>query len=94
MNAPSSKKYVIRDVTTEEYLASFDPDVREPGVDYPTGYAEWTSVPGEAMTFPTHAEALIFWKTQSTATPLRPDGKPNRPLTAFSISVERLEVPQ
>jgi hypothetical protein len=87
-------KYVLRNIQTEEYLKSFDPDAHAPGMPaYPTGDAEWTSVPGEAMIFPTHVEALMFWKTQSTIVPLRPDGKPNRPLTAFSVSVERLEVP-
>jgi len=34
------------------------------------------------------SDAMIFWGTQSNTVPLRPDGKPNKPLTALSIEVE------
>lgn len=36
-------------------------------------------------------EAFEYWLEQSTRTPLRPDGKPNRPLTAFSVLIEDAE---
>jgi len=29
---------------------------------------------------------MLAWMTQSTSKPLRPDGKPNRPLTAYSVA--------
>lgn len=40
-----------------------------------------------AKHFETQAEALACWKAQSTTHPLRPDGKPNRPLTAFTVEI-------
>lgn len=33
-------------------------------------------------------EAMAYWKRPSNIVPLRPDGRPNRPLTAFSVTVE------
>jgi hypothetical protein len=84
--------YVIRCPDFEQYLKAYDPDTHAPGETYPTGYSEWTDKPEEAMIFATHTEALALWKTQSKVSPLRPDGKPNRPLTAVTISVERLKL--
>ncbi len=37
----------------------------------------------EAMVFTDVAAAFEAWRAQSTAYPTRPDGQPNRPLTAF-----------
>lgn len=33
-------------------------------------------------------DAWAYWRRESTVVPTRPDGKPNRPLTAYTISVE------
>ena len=52
------------------------------------GVAQGTFIPEHAMVFSSHAEALTFWQTQSKVRPLRPDGKPNRPLTAYTVTVE------
>lgn len=41
----------------------------------------------EAKTFTTMADALEYWRRQSVYIPLRPDGKPNRPFTAFSVEI-------
>lgn len=43
-----------------------------------------------ALAFATHAEAFAFWQRQSTVRPLRGDGKPNRPLTAYTVTVRPL----
>lgn len=43
----------------------------------------------EAKRFKTNADAMEFWKTQSERRPLRPDGEPNRPLTAFTVLIEK-----
>ena len=51
----------------------------------------FTSDPRRAMRFADSAALLMFWRTQSTVLPLRPDGKPNRPLTA--LTVETVEAP-
>lgn len=42
----------------------------------------------KALHFATTIEAWNFWKQQSVERPLREDGAPNRPLTAFTITVE------
>lgn len=50
------------------------------------GHATWTKDPSEAMKFPDAATAMRYWATQSKTMPTRPDGKPNRPLTAYHVS--------
>jgi hypothetical protein len=45
----------------------------------------------EARRFPDVRAALTYWKRQSTVQPLRADGQPNRPLTALTVDVQRLE---
>ena len=41
----------------------------------------------EAMRFTNRARAMLYWKTQSETVPYRPDGKPNRPLTAYHVEI-------
>ena len=36
------------------------------------------------------SEALALYRTQSVRCPLRDDGKPNRPLTAFTVCLEHV----
>lgn len=45
----------------------------------------------KALIWPDIADVLAAWKEQSTVLPLRPDGKPNRPLSAFTIEPERCD---
>lgn len=52
----------------------------------------------EAKVFSNASVALQFWSMQSRIRPLRPDNKPNRPLTAFTVEIvnnpsQRLEIP-
>lgn len=64
-----------------KYVVSYDPDAYDG-----RGYATWTDDLAEALRFPTPAEALVFYQRTSTVLPIRPwDGKPNRPLTAYSL---------
>lgn len=51
------------------------------------GTADATHDPDQAHQFATGGEALAAWRTQSTVRPLRDDGKPNRPLSGFTIEV-------
>ena len=51
------------------------------------GMATWTTDRSKAMEFDSALQAFSFWKTQSTVRPRRPDGQPNRPLTAFSVEI-------
>lgn len=61
-----------------------------PGYDaegeYPAG--EWVGI-GKAQRFDTHLDALNVWHTQRKDR--RPDGEPNKPLTAFNIMVVPVE---
>jgi hypothetical protein len=88
--------YVLVNAETGELLKFYDPDFVPADVENPTmsGISEWTTKGSQAMTFATSGDAFIFWRTQSTRVPTRPDGKPNRPLTRFSVTTARLsEVP-
>lgn len=67
------------------WLKSFDVDAYN-GL----GDQVFTDDPAQAMRFDGLEAALNAWKTQSKVRPLRPDGKPNRPLTAFSITFDTL----
>ena len=64
------------------YLAGYDADGNDGWGD-----AIWTNNPAEAIVFATATEAHACWTEQSRARPLRPDGQPNRPLTAFTIQL-------
>lgn len=64
------------------YLSSCDVDARKG-----RGVVHSVKSPDEARLFADTADALLYWKRQSSVTPLRDDGKPNRPLTAYTIEV-------
>jgi hypothetical protein len=44
-----------------------------------------------AQRFPTIDAAMRYWQAQSRVVPYRPDGIVNRPLTAYHVTVERVE---
>lgn len=44
-----------------------------------------------AKRFATIAEAQAAYRGRSVSVPTRPDGQPNRPLTAYSVSIEPLD---
>ena len=54
------------------------------------GEASWTRDRECAMVFADTGEALAFYRAQSTARPTRPDGLPNRPLTAFNVAFDEV----
>jgi hypothetical protein len=68
------------------FLRSYDPDAHGG-----RGYIETTYTLKLAMRFDSPMEPFELWKKQSTVLPLRPDGKPNRPLTAFSMTTMAVE---
>lgn len=69
-----------------KFLKSYDPDWQPPGYTGPqSGRAEWTDNIHEAMHFSDQVAAYRCYMAQSKTVPVRPDGKPNRPLTAYSI---------
>lgn len=46
----------------------------------------------KAKRFDGPAEALAYYQTASKAVPLRPDGRPNRPLTAYNVQISNEDV--
>jgi hypothetical protein len=64
------------------YVSRFDADARD-GL----GQVWTTANPRVALNFNSGAEAAEFWRQTSTVKPVREDGKPNRPLTAFTVSI-------
>lgn len=72
-----------QDDTPGRFLKSFDLEAHDG-----RGATEWTRDIGSAHKFSDFTEALSTWKAQSKRHPVRPDGKPNRPLTAYTVSVE------
>jgi hypothetical protein len=62
------------------YLAAYDPEGNDGH-----GLASWTPDPNKAMTFTTGEEAVACYRAVPRNRPVRSDGKPNRPLTMFSL---------
>jgi hypothetical protein len=70
------------------YVKRYDPSYHPPGEAYDGGLLEVTPDPAEALTFPTGSAAIMLWQL---AHGTRPDGTPDRPLTAWTIEVVPLE---
>lgn len=66
-----------------QYLVSFDPEALG-GM----GSFIWSPDIEQAKRFPTAAEAFEMWTAVPACRPTRPDGKPNKPLTAFTVTIE------
>jgi len=64
------------------WVSSYDPTKN--GVH---GEIYSTADPAHALKFDSQEAALKAWRAEHG---LRPDGRPNRPLTAFTVSVEPL----
>jgi len=64
------------------FVTRYDPD-------YMDGVGRvWSCIdPRTAKQFTDRMEAFEFWRQTSTVRPVREDGKPNRPLTAFTVSI-------
>jgi hypothetical protein len=68
-----------------QWLRSYDPDAHNG-----RGEAQWTTDASLALAFSDAVEAHSYWTQTSRTMPIRPDGKPNRPLTAFTVEVAPL----
>jgi hypothetical protein len=64
------------------YVLSYDADA-ESG----RGRLTTTRDPGKAKTWPTSEDATKAWTVTSRTRPVRSDGRPNRPLTAWSVEI-------
>lgn len=69
------------------WLRAYDLDARKG-----RGLVHLTNHRDEALRFASCEDVMGAWLKPSTVQPLRPDGKPNRPLSAFTVSPERYDV--
>ena len=84
------------------YLKSYNPDARPKAMEFGSagevrlygqlsGLVVITPDRAKAQRFDDLGEAFAAWCAVSQSVPLRPDGNPNRPLTAFTIVTEQVE---
>jgi hypothetical protein len=98
MADPSEARYGIRVVAAAGHLihgsgpppgawvSAYDPDAHD-GL----GEATWTTNTADALTFHSRQAAFAVWQQRSQVRPTRPDGKANRPLTAYTVSIETID---
>lgn len=68
------------------YLVKYDPTIdKEQRI-----LLETTTDRSKAKKFANPGEAFSEWKRVSPNVPIRYDGKPNRPLTAYTVEIEEL----
>ena len=65
------------------YLETYDPEYAG-GM----GHATWTTDPAEALKLSSAAEAVALYMSTPEAMPARADGLPNRPLAAYTVTIE------
>lgn len=74
------------EITHGPYLEWSDPDANN-GM----GAERWTPELSKAKRFASFMDAMNCWKAQSTIRPYRDDGRPNLPMTAYSIEPQKIE---
>ena len=77
----------MRTIHDGQFVQEYDPNRNDESDRPHTVYLTTTLNLLEAKKFDNVAAALEFWKLTDERCPLRPDGEPNRPLTAFSVEV-------
>jgi hypothetical protein len=71
-----------------KYVKEYDPNYYFEG-RYEGGWLRLTEDPKQAKNFDSFKEAYDYWMQQAPAPhDVRPDGKPNRPLTAWTVEIE------
>lgn len=70
------------------WLRSYDPEQNNG-----RGAAEWTDDPADALMFSSADEAYECWASTPKNKPLRDNGQPNRPLTAYTVQIEPADNP-
>lgn len=73
---------VTRCLESGRYICDFDAEQHDGRSAFRT-----TRALHEAAIFVNEAAAIGFYRTQSRVRPLRDDGRPNRPLTAFTVEI-------
>lgn len=76
-----------RDEHCGQYLVGYQPAFHPPNADYDGGLLVTSPNFLDAQKFDSAIEAVEVWRTQAPCPchNLRPDGKPNRPLTAYTV---------
>lgn len=82
---------VIRAVPEGTFLAEFDLEAAAVPGEYPTGRAIFSPKLEDAILFADKDHALRAYLAPSVTVPRRPDGKLNRPLTAFTVEIVDVE---
>lgn len=88
MNVIIALGYARQDILCDiagQYLEWYDPNAGGGGA-----VAIFTRDITKAKKFSTRAEALAEWNLVRTIGPARPDGKPNKPLTALSVEIREV----
>lgn len=84
-------KFVIEcfDIPTWDYagmVRGFDPEFADGD-----GWIDLTQDKSEALRFTDFLDAVDCWKMASRRKPVREDGKPNRPMTTYTIAITKFE---
>lgn len=77
---------IRNEVVKGAYLQWSDPDALGG-----RGDDRWTDDLALAKRFASHDAAFECWRAQSKKVPWRPDGRPNRPMTAYSVTIEEVK---
>lgn len=77
---------ITNSIVQGDYLEWSDPDAKNG-----RGNERWTAHLAKAKRFATFKDAVACWQAQSRKRPLRDDGRPNRPMTAYSVSPVRID---
>jgi hypothetical protein len=77
-----------------QFIKSYDPEYHLPNGQYDGGILDATSDSSAAMQFSNLGtlHKFVYQSVPCTCHGLRPDGEPNRPLTAFNLQI--LQVPE
>ncbi len=71
-----------------KYVREYDPHFSTRSTIYDGGLLRVTNDPSKAKAFSSLTEATEYWKQQAPPPyAIRPDGKPNWPLTAFTVEI-------
>jgi len=72
-----------------QYVIAYNPDLHREDGAYDGGDLITTFDPAAAARFATIEEAMALWRAQPSCGchATRPDGCPNRPLTAFNVEI-------
>lgn len=65
-----------------KFVQQYDPSYCAPGEEYDGGLLIVTDDPEKALLFAEPRDAMECWRKEHG---MRPDGRPNRPLTAFTV---------